>query len=41
MQSVDDESLKVSRPSHITVLRNLRLVDGNGRRKSDSSDALA
>ncbi len=32
---------KVSRPSHITVLRNFRFVVGSGRRKSDSSAALA
>src|SRR4051794_30688352 len=37
--SVDPDAF--SRPSHITVLRNLRLVDGSGRRNSDSSLALA
>ena len=37
MQSGDAGSVNVSRPSHMTVLRNLRLVDGSGRRNSDSS----
>jgi len=32
---------KVSRPSHITVRRNCRLVVGSGRRNSDSSAPLA
>ena len=32
---------KVSRPSHMTVERNCRFVVGSGRRKSDSSAALA
>src|SRR5437764_34881 len=36
MQSFDVGSLNVSRPSAITVLRNLRLVDGSGRRSSDT-----
>src|SRR5262245_39262359 len=31
----------VSRPSHITVLRKARFVAGSGRRKSESSAALA
>ncbi len=30
-----------SRPSHITPVRKARLVDGSGRRNSDSSLALA
>ena len=41
MQSFDVASGKVSRPSHITVLRNLRFAEGSGRRKSDSSRADA
>src|SRR5436190_854159 len=31
----------VSRPSHMTADRNLKLVVGNGRRNNDSSDADA
>ena len=31
----------VSRPSHMTVLRNARFVVGSGRRKRDSSLPLA
>jgi hypothetical protein len=38
---LDDGSLNVSRPSHITVLKKRRLVDASGRRKSESSRALA
>ena len=37
----DVGSLKVSRPSHITVLRKRRFAAGRGRRNSDSSRALA
>ena len=33
--------MKVSRPSHITVLRKRRLVEASGRRKSESSFAVA
>jgi hypothetical protein len=39
---VDDvASRNVSRPSHITVLKKRKFVEGSGRRKSDSSSALA
>src|SRR5439155_17980772 len=41
MHSLEAGSRKVSRPSHMSVLRKLRFVDGRGRRNSDRSLALA